>query len=222
MVALHQLRFAWLAAAIAVRAALPASAFAPLSPFGAMGTSTNRSSSHTAAAAAAVRDVPTATGSALEAAANDDAAAAAASTSTSTLSSRDEAVCSFLRELAASNLPFRIVVVGTGAILESTHVLGPVVKLGQSPKSGQHILTFATEDQSFEFHVLPALVDSVALVSRPSPTSSSTPGSTMRLLRLMNADGGSICSLILADDDSEASGEWYDGMAAKYGSEVRF
>ena len=52
-----------------------------------------------------------------------------------------------------SNYPFRIVVIGNGAILETTSKLGPTSKSSISPKSGERLLTFASEDQSFEFHV---------------------------------------------------------------------
>ena len=36
-----------------------------------------------------------------------------------------------------------------------------------------------------------------------------------------NGEGGSICSLILAEDSSSAK-TWYESMAAKYGSSVDF
>jgi hypothetical protein len=127
-------------------------------------------------------------------------------------------VYELLKELSDSKLPFRIVVVGNGAILESTNTLGPTFKLGKSPKSGASIVTFASEDQSFEFHLMPAQIASAVLVEKPSPTKE---GKTMRLLRFRNGEGGSICSLILADDSSQAA-SWYQSMAAKHGSEVEF
>jgi hypothetical protein len=79
-------------------------------------------------------------------------------------------VYELLKELSDSKLPFRIVVVGNGAILESTNTLGPTFKLGKSPKSGASIVTFASEDQSFEFHLMPAQIASAVLVEKPSPT----------------------------------------------------
>jgi hypothetical protein len=79
-------------------------------------------------------------------------------------------------------------------------------------------VTFASEDQSFEFHLMPAQIASAVLVEKPSPTKE---GKTMRLLRFRNGEGGSICSLILADDSSQAA-SWYQSMAAKHGSEVEF
>mmetsp|Transcript_24480 Transcript_24480/g.52106 ORF Transcript_24480/g.52106 Transcript_24480/m.52106 type:complete len:196 (+) Transcript_24480:142-729(+) len=137
---------------------------------------------------------------------------------TALLSPRERGVYALLKDLSESNLSFRIVVVGNGAILESTNPLGPTFKLGRSPKSGAGIVTFASEDQSFEFHLVPAQIASVALVEKASPAKE---GRTMRLVRFLNEEGGSICSLILADD-SEPAAEWYEGMAAKYGPEARF
>ncbi|VEU37789.1 unnamed protein product [Pseudo-nitzschia multistriata] len=145
------------------------------------------------------------------------ASAAAENEVESTLTPKDKKVYQFLQELSESNLTFRIVVIGNGAILESTNLLGPTFKLGQSPKTGNHIVTFAAEDQSFEFHVMPGQVASVALVEKESPIGNKT----MRLMRLLNADGGSICSLILADD-SQAASDWYGGMTETYGSDFEF
>lgn len=136
------------------------------------------------------------------------------------LPSRERKVYEFLKELNDSELSFRIVVVGNGAILESTNPLGPTFKLSVSKKTGNSIVTFAAEDQSFEFHLMPAQIASAALVEKPSPTKE---GKTMRLLRFLNADGGSICSLILADDsDSGEAQTWYQSMATKHGSEIEF
>lgn len=151
------------------------------------------------------------------------AAAEASSDAEATLTPRDKQVYEFLQELSASSLPFRIVVVGNGGILESTSPLGgstPKInfKLAQSAKNGQHIVTFATEDQSFEFHVFPAQVASVTLVEKPSPHNKDK---TMRIMRLLRTDGGSICSLILADDSQTAS-DWYGGMTEKYGTGLEF
>jgi hypothetical protein len=134
------------------------------------------------------------------------------------LTPQENHVYELLKEISDSKLPFRIVVVGNGAILESTNTLGPTFKLGKSPKSGASIVTFASEDQSFEFHLMPAQIASAVLIEKPSPTKE---GKTMRLMRFRNGEGGSICSLILADDSTEAAG-WYQSMAAKHGSEVEF
>ena len=131
-------------------------------------------------------------------------------------SAKETKVYEFLKELSDSKLSFRIVVVGNGAILESTNVLGPTFKVGESPKTGASIVTFASEDQSFEFHVKPAEIASAGMIQRQRPD-----GTTMRLMRLLNTEGGSVCSLILADDSSKAQ-SWYKSMASNYGSEFDF
>ena len=125
-------------------------------------------------------------------------------------------VCELLKDLHESKLPFRIVVVGNGAILESTNLLGPTFKVGESPKTGASIVTFAAEDQSFEFHLMPAQIASCVLVERPNPK-----GKILRLLRLLNGEGGSVCSLILADDSVSAQ-SWYGDLTERYGSEIVF
>jgi len=60
---------------------------------------------------------------------------------------------SILDEMHNSKYPFRIIVIGSGAILETTSPLGPISKSSISPKSNEKLLTFASEDASFEFHV---------------------------------------------------------------------
>jgi len=131
---------------------------------------------------------------------------------------KERKIYTLLEELFESNLPFRIVVVGNGAILETTSKLGPTFKMGQSAKSGANIVTFASEDQSFEFHVIIAQITSVALIDKPSPVKV---GSTMRLMRFLDSDGGSICSLIVAEE-SDTAKEWYQTMTKKYGSGFNF
>ena len=129
-----------------------------------------------------------------------------------TLTEKEEKVYGFLQDLHASKLSFRIVVVGNGAILESTNTLGMYMALSQSPKSGANLVTFASEDKSFELHLQTAEIAKVALVERE------TPHRTMRILRFIKEGGESICSLIVSDD-SEATMEWYSMMKAKYGDE---
>ena len=60
---------------------------------------------------------------------------------------------SILNDFHQSNYIFRIIVIGNGAILETTSPLGPISKSSISPKSGEKLVTFASNDQSFEFHV---------------------------------------------------------------------
>lgn len=69
-------------------------------------------------------------------------------------------------------------------------------------------MTFASEDQSFEFHVKVDQVCKVAFVS-----------AKRRVARFLKDDGSPIASLILVDSSSEADG-WFDGMVGEYGDEV--
>lgn len=129
-----------------------------------------------------------------------------------TLTETEEKVYAFLQDLHESQLQFRIVVIGNGAILESSHNLGPTMSLSQSPKSGANLVTFASQDKSFELHLQTSAVSKVALVEKE------TPGRTMRILRLVNDQGQSICSLIVSED-SEVTAEWFRSMTDKYGAE---
>ena len=72
-----------------------------------------------------------------------------------------------LDKFQGSNLSFRIVAIGNGAILETTSKLGPTSKSSISPKSGERLLTFANEDASFEFHVKVEKICKIALVVNP-------------------------------------------------------
>mmetsp|Transcript_14451 Transcript_14451/g.34843 ORF Transcript_14451/g.34843 Transcript_14451/m.34843 type:complete len:199 (+) Transcript_14451:404-1000(+) len=116
---------------------------------------------------------------------------------------------SILDELHRSSLPFRIVVIGNGAILETMSKLGPTSKSSISPKSGERLLTFASEDKSFEFHVKVEQVCKVAFVAKDE----------RRVARFLSENGAPICSLILADKGAEAAG-WFDGLVEKHGNEV--
>lgn len=124
---------------------------------------------------------------------------------TESSSSKAEAI---LESFHKSNLLFRIVVIGNGAILETTSKLGPVSKSSISPKSGERLLTFASEDKTFEFHVKVEQVCTIAFVA-----------GKRRVARFLNENGTPICSLILVDEASGAE-EWFDGLVEKYGNEV--
>lgn len=53
------------------------------------------------------------------------------------LTQPEQTVFDVLEEVSKSGYAFRIVVVGSGAILESTvKVVGPVIKITQSPSTG--------------------------------------------------------------------------------------
>jgi hypothetical protein len=77
------------------------------------------------------------------------------------------------------------------------------------------LVTFASEDSSFEFHLMIAQVSKVALVAREGSA-----GRIMRVMRFLNETGKPICSLILGDN-SEAACEWYQAMTEKYGTEMQ-
>lgn len=131
------------------------------------------------------------------------------------LTESEQKVYGLLEDIHQSKLTFRIVVIGNGAILESTNELGPVMKLSQSPKSGANLVTFASEDQSFEFHLMTAQISKVGMVEKENPAS----GRTMRIMRFLDDTGKPICSLILSDDSTEAK-EWYQSTIEKHGSEI--
>lgn len=135
------------------------------------------------------------------------------------LTPTEEKVFDLMQALHDSNYPFRIVVIGNGAILETTSPLGPALAVAQSPKTGKNLLTLASADKSFEFHLHLADVTEVVLLEKE------TPMKTMRLIRVLGGGGGgkdektSICSLILADP-SDAAIEWYQGLRAEYGETI--
>jgi hypothetical protein len=131
------------------------------------------------------------------------------------LTEPEERVYGLLQEIYESKLDFRVVVVGNGAILESTATLGPIMKVSQSPATGANLVTFASEDSSFEFHLMIAQVSKIAFVQKEIPT-----GRMMRILRFVNDVGKPVCSLILSDD-SDPAAEWYNSITSKYGEEMQ-
>ena len=114
-----------------------------------------------------------------------------------------------LDEMHKSKYPFRIIVIGSGAILETTSPLGPISKSSISPKSNERLLTFASEDASFEFHVKVEQIHKIAFVATEE----------RNVARFLSESGTPICSLILGDKSSEA-GEWFTGLVEKWGAEV--
>eukprot|EP00956_Cyclotella_meneghiniana_P008981 scaffold12308_cov74-Cyclotella_meneghiniana.AAC.19 len=87
-----------------------------------------------------------------------------------------------------------------------------------SPKTGDKLMTFASEDASFEFHVKVDQICTVNFVSTERPNGEGG-SNIMRVSRFLNEKGESVCSLILADDTTEAIA-WFDGMVEKYGEEA--
>ncbi|KAL3823542.1 hypothetical protein ACHAXA_002883 [Cyclostephanos tholiformis] len=132
----------------------------------------------------------------------------------STASAEDAYIAEgILDEFHRSNLFFRIVVIGNGAILETTSKLGPTSKSSISPKSGERLLTFANEDASFEFHVKVEKICKIAFVVNPA--------NNRRVARFLCDKGTPICSLILAGNTNpDEAEEWFDGLLVKHGAEI--
>jgi hypothetical protein len=136
------------------------------------------------------------------------------STAIDELSKSETKVYQLLQDLHDAQFPFRLVVIGNGAILETTSMLGPTFKVGKSPKTGENLTTFASSDQSFEFHLKLAQVKRIVLTSRTSLPGGGE-GPVMQLFRFLTADGTPMCSLIVADQ-SEAAKVWFQSMVEKY------
>ncbi|CAB9521666.1 expressed unknown protein [Seminavis robusta] len=130
---------------------------------------------------------------------------------TTTLSAPAQTVYDVLQAMHSSSYPFRLVVVGNGAILETTSTLGPTFKLGTSPRTGEPLTTFASEDQSFEFHMMIAKVSKIVMAEKESPAD----GKLMQIFRFLNEEGGAMCSLILADK-TDAAQAWFGALKEEY------
>lgn len=76
------------------------------------------------------------------------------------------------------------------------------------------MLTLASKDASFEYHLQLSDVSKIVLVEKE------TPAKTLRIVRLLNAEGESMSSLILADS-SDAATKWYHGLVEKRGNEIQ-
>ena len=87
-----------------------------------------------------------------------------------------------------------------------------------SPKTADKLLTFASDDASFEFHVKVDQICKITFVSteRPLPDGETK---VMRVTRFLNEKGEPMCSLILADASDDAA-KWFEGMNERYGQEV--
>mmetsp|Transcript_13998 Transcript_13998/g.16112 ORF Transcript_13998/g.16112 Transcript_13998/m.16112 type:complete len:218 (-) Transcript_13998:354-1007(-) len=129
-----------------------------------------------------------------------------------------------LSDIHSNNFQHRIVVIGNGAILESTARLGPYFGSSVSPKTGDRMVTFASDDKSFEFHLKVDQVSKISFaeIDRTAPAEGGEQNSntTMRICRFVNQDDGPMCSLILADSSTEAVA-WFTGMIARYGNTVQ-
>lgn len=120
-----------------------------------------------------------------------------------------------ISDMHESGYPFRIVVVGNGAILETTSKLGPTMKSSISQKTGGRLVTLASEDQSFEFHVKVDEVDSVVFAESVRPLEDGEE-KILRICRFMNGEA-TICSLILGASGEDVI-EWFNDMKERYGN----
>ena len=129
-----------------------------------------------------------------------------------------EAGISFIEEIMKqfhdSMLKFRIVVIGNGAILETTSTLGPHMAVSTSPKTGERLVTLASDDKAFEFHLKIDQVSKITFVERENGDK------LLRICRFQSQDGQPMCSLILADDDNSKVETWFHAMAQTYGTEI--
>lgn len=124
----------------------------------------------------------------------------------------EQEIYDFFHKLHTCGYPFRTIVIGNGAILESTQMLGSTIKVTESPKTGNLILTMASEDQSFEFHVKLEQVYKISFVERQ------VPDKVLRIIRLTNEKEESMCSLILADNSEDAAA-FFQSLVTQYGTE---
>ncbi len=87
------------------------------------------------------------------------------------------------------------------------------MKSSTSPKTGDRLVTLASEDQSFEFHVKVDQVENIVFAESKRPIEGGE--KILRICRFMNNEGGSICSLILNDSGDEAI-QWFDRMKEQF------
>lgn len=127
------------------------------------------------------------------------------------MSQPETTVYNILEDMHNSNFPFRLVVVGNGAILETTSSLGPVMKMGKSPRTGENLVTFSSEDKSFEFHVMIAQVSKVVMTQKEGAQA----GKVLDIFRFLTADGKPMCSLILSENSDDGK-KWFSTMLEKY------
>lgn len=91
-------------------------------------------------------------------------------------------------------------------------------KSSVSPKTGDKLITFASDDSSFEFHVKVDEICKITFVTseRPLPDGETK---AMRVTRFLNEKGEPMCSLILADSSEDAV-TWFEQMNERHGQEV--
>ena len=79
------------------------------------------------------------------------------------------------------------------------------MKRSESPKNGDPLITFASSDSSFEFHINLNKIVSISFITK----------NAMKICRLLNNEGLSACSLILVDSSDEAI-EWFATAKKEY------
>ena len=80
--------------------------------------------------------------------------------------------------------------------------------------TGANMVTLANADQSFEYHVQLEQICQIAFVEKE------TPNKTLRIVRLLNANGDSISSLILVDVSDDAQ-QWFRDLIQRHGTMVQ-
>uniref|UniRef100_A0A7S2UJG2 PH domain-containing protein n=1 Tax=Attheya septentrionalis TaxID=420275 RepID=A0A7S2UJG2_9STRA len=132
----------------------------------------------------------------------------------------DSKIDNILKDIHSQGFPFRVVVIGNGAILETTSVLGPHFAESTSPKTGERLVTFASDDRSFEFHLKVDQIAKVTFSEKDRIVNDNEEKRKLRITRFINEMGNPICSLILADSSKEAA-DWFTSMTIRYGYEVQ-
>lgn len=119
-----------------------------------------------------------------------------------------------LQDIYESRKSFRITLIGNGATLEITSLLGPIKNSFTSDaETGERIVTFASNDHSFEFHVNIDQVKDIMVSEEKNPSEGEE--DVLRLCRFLNNDGVCICSLILVDKSMD-SVAWFHDLMKKY------
>lgn len=79
------------------------------------------------------------------------------------------------------------------------------MKLSTSPKTGDRLITFASSNNDFEFHVYVDKITNISFVER----------NELKICRLLNGEGKSACSLILKDASDDAL-KWFHATKIKF------
>jgi putative heme iron utilization protein len=78
------------------------------------------------------------------------------------------------------------------------------------------MVTLCNADQSFEYHVKLDQIRKIAFIEKEAPNKSKT----LRIVRILNATGESITSLILVDT-SDSARVWFNDLIQRHGSEMQ-